>query len=300
MTDKDKYEGHLALLVANVSWGLMAPFLKDLLNGGAVSTMALSGFRIIGGAILFWIISLLFPFGSNEKIEKKDFFHLILASLLVIGLNQVLIIIGMKYTSPVDASVVCSLTPIFTLLFGAIIIGTAFSWTKALGVAIGLSGALLLIFTGEENASIHVQNPLLGNALCLLAQVCGALYLVCFRRLIIKYSIITLMKWMFLISAIAVTPFTITDIMQVDYNALTQFEVLDLAFIIIFGTCVAYMLIPLAQRSVEPTVIAMYNYLQPIVAVVFSVCAGLAVLSGMNILATGLVFIGVYIVGKGK
>ena len=60
------------------------------------------------------------------------------------------------------------------------------------------------------------------------------------------------------------------------------------------------MLIPVAQRRVDPTVIAMYNYLQPIVAVVFSVLAGLAVLNGKNVIATLLVFVGVWLVNREK
>ena len=297
-----KYEGHLALLVANVSWGLMAPFLKDLLNGGAISPMALSGYRIIGGALLFWLISLFVKPDPNacNSIERRDILPLIIASLLVIGLNQVLIIVGMSLTSPVDASVVCSLTPIFTLIFGAIFMGIAFTWSKALGVTIGLAGALTFVFTGQVDAHINVSNPVLGDVACLMAQVFGALYLVCFTKLISKYSLITLMKWMFLISGIAVLPFSLPDMLAVDWSQVILMEYIDLTFIILFGTCLAYMLIPVAQRRVEPTVIAMYNYLQPVVAVVFSVIAGLATFSITNAIATAMVFVGVWIVNRAK
>ena len=297
-----KYEGHLALLVANVSWGLMAPFLKDLLNGGAISPMALSGYRIIGGALLFWLISLFVKPDPNacNSIERRDILPLIIASLLVIGLNQVLIIVGMSLTSPVDASVVCSLTPIFTLIFGAILMGIAFTWSKALGVTIGLAGALIFVFTGQADAETCVTNPVLGDVACLMAQVFGALYLVCFTKLISKYSLITLMKWMFLISGIAVLPFSLPDMLAVDWSQVILMEYIDLTFIILFGTCLAYMLIPVAQRRVEPTVIAMYNYLQPVVAVVFSVIAGLATFSITNAIATAMVFVGVWIVNRAK
>lgn len=297
----EKYQGHLALLVANVSWGLMAPFLKDLLNEGVITPMALSGFRIIGGALLFWLVSLFVTNkGTVEKVERRDILPLIMASLLVIGLNQVLIILGMSYASPVDASVVCSLTPIFTLVFGAVLMSFAITWVKVLGVIAGFGGALLFIFAGEADAAINVSNPLLGNTLCLLAQVCGALYLVCFGKLIAKYSILTLMKWMFLISAIAILPLTLGDMLSVEWSSLSLSGYFDFAFILLFGTCLAYMLIPVAQRRVDPTVIAMYNYLQPIVAVVFSVLAGLAVLNSMNMLATLLVFVGVWLVNREK
>ena len=297
----EKYQGHLALLVANVSWGLMAPFLKDLLNEGVITPMALSGFRIIGGALLFWLVSLFVTNkGAVEKVERRDILPLIMASLLVIGLNQVLIILGMSYASPVDASVVCSLTPIFTLVFGAVLMSFAITWVKVLGVIAGFGGALLFIFAGEADAAINVSNPLLGNTLCLLAQVCGALYLVCFGKLIAKYSILTLMKWMFLISAIAILPLTLGDMLSVEWSSLSLSGYFDFAFILLFGTCLAYMLIPVAQRRVDPTVIAMYNYLQPIVAVVFSVLAGLAVLNSINMLATLLVFVGVWLVNREK
>lgn len=302
LLSNQKYEGHLALLVANVSWGLMAPFLKDLLNGGIITPMALSGYRIIGGALLFWLISLFIKPDKNacNSIERRDILPLIIASLLVIGLNQVLIIVGMSLTSPVDASVVCSLTPIFTLIFGAILMGIAFTWSKALGVTIGLAGALIFVFTGQADAQTNVSNPVLGDVACLMAQVFGALYLVCFTKLISKYSLITLMKWMFLISGIAVLPFSLPDMLAVDWSQVILMEYIDLTFIILFGTCLAYMLIPVAQRRVEPTVIAMYNYLQPVVAVVFSVIAGLATFSIANAIATAMVFAGVWIVNRAK
>lgn len=302
LLSNQKYEGHLALLVANVSWGLMAPFLKDLLNGGIITPMALSGYRIIGGALLFWLIGMFVKPDKNacNSIERRDIVPLIIASLLVIGLNQVLIIVGMSLTSPVDASVVCSLTPIFTLIFGAILMGIAFTWSKALGVTIGLAGALIFVFTGQADAETYVSNPVLGDVACLMAQVFGALYLVCFTKLISKYSLITLMKWMFLISGIAVLPFSLPDMLAVDWSQVILMEYIDLTFIILFGTCLAYMLIPVAQRRVEPTIIAMYNYLQPVVAVVFSVIAGLATFSIANAIATAMVFVGVWIVNRAK
>ncbi len=289
-------------MVANVSWGLMAPFLKDLLNGGIITPMALSGYRIIGGALLFWLIGMFVKPDKNacNSIERRDIVPLIIASLLVIGLNQVLIIVGMSLTSPVDASVVCSLTPIFTLIFGAILMGIAFTWSKALGVTIGLAGALIFVFTGQADAQTNVSNPVLGDVACLMAQVFGALYLVGFTKLISKYSLITLMKWMFLISGIAVLPFSLPDMLAVDWSQVILMEYIDLTFIILFGTCLAYMLIPVAQRRVEPTVIAMYNYLQPVVAVVFSVIAGLATFSIANAIATAMVFAGVWIVNRAK
>lgn len=297
---KEKYKGHIALLVANASWGLMAPVLKYFLDSGVMSSWGLAGFRIMGGALLFWLISALVPekYLKHEKVEKRDFVPLFFASLLVIGANQALIILGMSHTSPIDAAVVCSLSPILTLILAAILLHQRITLLKAVGVALGFVGALLFVFGDAGEVLPNANNPMLGNALCLLAQVCGALYLVLFGKVISKYSSVTIMKWLFLISAVVIAPFSIGDIVAAQWSAITPALVADVAFVVLFGTCLAYLLIPVAQTCLAPTVIAMYNYLQPIVATFVSLLAGLAVLTGMNMLATVAVFAGVWLVTK--
>lgn len=292
--------GHAALLAANIIWGGMAPVSKDLLNMGQISSWSLSGVRILGGALLFWLLSLILPkaWVSDEKVEKKDFFPLCLASLLVIAANQALVIMGMAYTSPVDATIVCSMTPIFTLILGAVFLHQKISWMKALGVALGFAGVLAFIFAGETNDATHVTNPLLGNAMCLLAQICGACYLVFFTDLIQKYSAFTLMKWMFLISAVAIFPFTIGGIVNVPWSEMPLGGFLDTLYIVVLATCLAYLFTPIGQKHVSPTVVAIYNYLQPVVAAVISIIAGLAVVSWETALYAFLIFLGVWLVSR--
>ena len=270
--------GHVALLAANIIWGGMAPVSKDLLNMQLMSSWSLAGLRILGGAVLFWALSLILPSSwvSDEKIEKKDFWQLCIASLLVIAANQALVIIGMEYTSPVDATIVCSMTPIFTLILGT----------------------PNFIFAGETNDAINVTNPLLGNAVCFLAQVCGACYLVFFTDIIKKYSAFTLMKWMFLISAIVVFPFTIGGIVKVQWSEMPLSGIMDVLYIVVLATCLAYLFTPIGQKHVSPTVVAIYNYLQPVVAAVISILAGLAIINWETALYACLIFVGVWLVSR--
>lgn len=295
-----KLKGHLALLAANIIWGGMAPISKDLLNTGLIDGWSLSGLRIIGGAVLFWLLSILLP-GSTlpkEKLDRKDIIPLFFASLLVIAANQALTIMGMSYTSPVDATVVCSMTPIFTLVLGFIFLKQKLNWLKVVGVVLGFIGVLAFIFAGQEDEATNVTNPMLGNTLCFIAQFCGACYLVFFTDIIQKYSAFTLMKWMFLMSAICIFPFTITGIIAVDWIAMPFTGVLDALYIVILATCLAYLLTPIAQKHVHPTVVAMYNYLQPVVAAVISILAGLAIVDIQTALYAFLIFTGVWLVSK--
>ena len=163
----------MAMLLATVMWGAMAPIAKGVLEEDILDGIALSIVRIGGGAILFLLFSLLPKRLTGDcKVDRKDFLTLFLASMIMISANQGLFIIGIEYTSPVDTSVMCTLTPVFTLLLAAIFIGNPMTPLKVTGVVLGLTGALLMAFSNEENEI--ATNPMLGNTLCILAQICAA------------------------------------------------------------------------------------------------------------------------------
>ncbi len=172
---------HLALLLANIGWGVIAPVSKMVLLSGAISSLALSGIRITGGALLFLIFTWLLPksFETRQHIERRDIWRLILCSLLIISANQGLYIIGVGLTDPVDSAVMCSLTPVMTMILAAIFLHFRMTWLKVGGVLMGLAGVLILV-TGTASSEMAV-NPLLGNLLCLGAQLCAAIYYVGFE-----------------------------------------------------------------------------------------------------------------------
>ena len=197
--------GHLSMLLATIMWGAMSPIAKGALQSGAIDGLTLSVIRIGGGTILFLLMALLpKKITGDTKVRTRDFIPLFIASLIMISANQGLYIIGIEYTSPIDTSVMCTLTPVFTLIFAAMFIGQPLTFLKVLGIVLGLSGALLMAFSEQEQEI--AKNPLLGNTLCILAQVCAALYYVFFLKLIDRYPPFTIMKWMFLFSALTYIP----------------------------------------------------------------------------------------------
>ncbi|MDO4819331.1 MAG: DMT family transporter [Prevotella sp.] len=293
--------GLSALFVANIIWGLMAPLVKGLLNMEVMSGLTLSVIRTLGCVVLFWIISICTPdrLIKKEPIRRKDFPLLFIGGVIFIIGTQTLSNMGAQYTYAVDASVCCSTTPIFTLILGAIFYYHKFPpLMKILGVLMGMCGVMIFILGTADNLAMHVSNAFLGDLLCVLSQVCGAVYLVFFVRIAGRYSPFTLMKWLYTFALIAILPFTYGDIISIEWTKLSGEAIFDLTYIVLLGSFAGYMLISFAQRSVTPTIIAMCNYIQPVTAAIYAILIGMAVVTGANLIATALIFIGVWLVQR--
>lgn len=300
MKNKEIIIGHIAMIAANVIWGLMSPIGKEVLNSPDISPLALTGIRIIGAAVLFWIGGMVLPksVAPKETIERKDYLSLIIASLLIICANQMCIVFGMSMTSPVDATVMCSTSPFFTLLLVWLLWSQRPGWAKILGVVFGFAGMLVFILGGKTDEALNVSNPVLGNIICILSQVFGAIYMVKYAFLTRKYSPFTLMKWLFTISAVVMTVISAPSIINTTWDVIPMKVLVEAGYVIVFGTFIAYLFLPVGQRGLSPTAIAIYNYLQPVVAAVFSVIIGVAAITTPTIIGSLLIFVGVYLVNK--
>ncbi|MDE7153646.1 MAG: DMT family transporter [Muribaculaceae bacterium] len=301
MITKQELKAHGAIFAANIMWGCVSPFTKLILQDGTLSGLQLSAVRIIGATLVFLLMGLILPksVAPKEKIRKGDWLKIIAASLLIITFNQALFIVGIAYTSPIDSSIMTTLTPLFTMICAAIFLGIPISWLKALGVVLGLGGALLMVF-GQASGASEASNPILGDSLCLLAQLCAALYYVLFRDIINRYSAFTLMKWMFIVSSCTFGVAMLPELCKVDFGKIASAVWMSIGYLVIFGTFLAYLTIPYAQKYLKPTVVAMYNYFQPVVAALLATAMGLASFGFVKMAATLLIFIGVWFVTSSK
>lgn len=300
LTTKEIITGHAAMLAANTIWGLMSPIGKEALNSPDIQPLTLAGMRIIGAALLFWAGSLFLPksIAPKEDIDRKDIVPIIFASLLITFANQMCVIYGMSMTSPIDATIMCSTTPFFTLLLMWLLMHDRPHWAKVVGVLMGFGGMLVFILSGKTDAAMHVDNPLLGNIICAASQFFGAIYMVKYAFLTRKYSPFTLMKWLFTVSAIIMLFVSGPSIVSTPWAGIDTKVLLEAGYVVVFGTFLAYVFLPMGQRVMKPTMIAMYNYLQPIVSAAFSIAVGLATITLPTVIGTALIFTGVWIVNK--
>lgn len=223
---------------------------------------------------------------------------LFFASLLGIVCNQGCFTFGLSLTSPVDASIMTTTMPIVTMILAALFLKEPVTPKKVIGIFLGSIGALTLILSNRggdtEGGSVW------GDALCMAAQISFACYLTIFKKLIAHYHVITLMKWMFTYAAICFIPFSYRDFSVMDWASFPVEVWLEVGYVILFGTYVAYILMLVGQKSLRPTVVSMYNYMQPVVGSCVAVLAGMATFGWVKIVAALLIFTGVYVVTQSK
>ena len=299
--EKFCWKGHLSMLGANVMWGLMSPVSKVIMLGGAITPLVVTDLRIGGAMILFWVASL---FQKPEHMSHRDLTSLFFASLLAIVFNQGCFIFGVSMSSPGDASIITTSMPLWAMILAAFILKEPITGKKVLGIASGACGALLLILGSSQNAQASASAPggtaIWGDLLVLTAQFCYALYIVLYKNFVNKYSLVTIMKWMFTYAFICTMPFSAKDILLTDWGALGKSEIAGLVYIVVCATFLSYMLIVVGQKSLRPTVAGMYNYVQPLVACVVAICWGLDSFNFSKGVAVILIFGGVYLVTASK
>lgn len=291
-----KAKGHLAMLGANVLWGLMSPIAKLVMTAGVISPLMLTGFRFWGAACLFWLTSL---FTHREHVPLKDLALLMGAAMLGVMFNQGCFIMGVGYTSPGEASVITTTMPMWVMVLAYFILKEPITWKKWGGILIGATGAVMLVASsGAFNTK--GENAALGDTLVFCAQFSYALYLTLYKNFIRKYSLVTLMKWMFLFASLVSSPLMVRDFFTTDFSVMSAQLWLGVAYVSVCGTYIAYICIMIGQKNLRPTVVGMYNYVQPVVATVVGICLGLDSFTPVKTLAVALIFSGVYLVTISK
>jgi len=284
----------MAVFAANLIFGLNAPISRTLMPE-ILSPYSLTFFRLSGGLLIFWVVSL---FCKKEHVPLKDILMLFFASFFALTLNQLPFFIGLSMTSPIDASIVVTMLPIVTMLLAAIIIREPITLLKATGVIVGASGALILVFYSH---TLHVgKSNFWGNIIVFGGVASFAVYLTVFKDLISRYSPVTVMKWMFLFGTIVCFPFCYKPLVQTDFSLLTSGTWWRIGYMVLFATFLGYLLIPIGQKVLRPTTLSMYNYLQPVVASFLAVAIGIDTFGIEKAISGVLVFAGVYIVTQSK
>lgn len=293
----DKQVGNLTMFCVVSFFAINIPISKHLLASGNISPYGLTIARMLFASIAFWITSL---FIKKEKVERKDMLTLLLGGLLGITFNQGLFIWGLSNTSPVDASMITTCTPLFAMIIAALVLKEPITAKKVSGVLIGGLGAIFLVYT-THHGDIANDPSMKGNLAVACSSLSYATYLVVTRPLTSKYSSVTMMKWMFLYSTILLLPFFYKDLIYAPMFSQTDMQPLALiSYTLLFATFIPYMLIPVAQKKIRPTTISMYNNLQPLIASFIAIFMGQDNFSIEKVISGALILFGVYLVTVSK
>ena len=293
-THKD-YRAHGAMLLAMVLFGLMATFSKDVLTRGGITGPQLVAFRICGAAVLFWVGSLFIP---QQRVERRDLLRIVGASFFGFVMAQGGYIVGLSLTSPINATIELTTMPIFTLILSSILLHERITARRALGIIMGFTGAVLLIT--RTTAGDGRPTDFRGDLLILVSQVGYAFYLTHYSPVIRKYDAFTFNKWTFTFASLMILPFTLPQVMHIDWQAMSLKTAGEIVYIVAAATFFTFLLVVWAQRRLLPTTVSVYNYVQPFVTVVASMVMGLAAPQWIHAIAATLIFTGVWQVTRGN
>ena len=285
---------HLSLLGANIIYGLNYSIAKALMPEH-IKPFALVSLRSISTAFLFWITSLFIP---KEPVTKKDLLFLFGCSFFGVVINQTLFLIGLEMTTPVNSSIILSTNPIFAFIFAALILKERITFLKGTGLAIGLSGVLLLILQNGV-PDLH-SSTFLGDIFSMVNTISWAFYTVIIKRMLDKYHPVTVMKWTFLFGMLTNIPAGYHQWSTMDWTSIPLTAWLQIVFVVVGATYLGYLLIVFGLRRLSPTIVSTYTYTQPIIAAYLATILGQDHITLVMIFSAFLIFAGVFVVSFQK
>jgi len=220
-----------------------------------------------------------------------------------VGINMLLFFNGLNITSPVNASLIMTVNPILVLIASAVVLGQPIVKRRLLGVILGGVGAAAILLWSGSGDRIHASWQ--GDLMILINATSYAFYLVAVKPLMSKYKPLTVVTWVFLFGWLFTTPIGWRQASHIDWTLFGASEWMGVAYVVLATTFLVYLLNIFAMRHVQPTVVSVYIYLQPLLATLFSVAQAryggtdYMVDTGWPLWAFGaLIFLGVYLVGK--
>jgi drug/metabolite transporter (DMT)-like permease len=281
---------HIALFIVNLIYALNYTIAKDVMPG----YIEPSGFillRVLCGVFLFSFFFFLF---IKESVEKKDFFRLALCGLFGVAINQLFFFEGLNLTTPINAAIIMTVNPVLVIIISALLIGEKITFKKIIGIVLGIIGAGALIL---NSGSVSFDNDFfIGNLLVLINATSYAIYLVLVKGLMKKYNPLTVMFFVFLFGLFFVLPFGYQDLNTVNIHSFTNDIYLKILFVVVCTTFIAYLLNAFALKSLNPSIVSIYIYLQPVLASVIAILYNSDTIDYIKIVSSIFIFIAVFLV----
>ncbi|MCX2680577.1 DMT family transporter [Galbibacter sp. EGI 63066] len=286
----------LAAFGASLIYGINHTVAKDLMPT-YIEPFGLILLRVLGAALLFWVISI---WGPKEKIERKDWGRMLICAFFGMVINMLMFFKGLSLSTPINSAVIVTISPIIVFVLSAILIKEKITFVRSFGILLGFAGALGLVLFSNGEAQNNAPNIALGNILFIVNATSYGVYLVLVKPLTKKYHAITLMKWLFLTGIIINLPVTISEFTAVEWASLPFDAIWRMAFVVIGTTFLTYLFNIYALKQLKASTIGAFIYLQPLIGILYAIIVGADQLNILKIMAAILVFTGVYLVTKVK
>ena len=282
---------HVALFAVQIFFGSAAVLGKFALL--AFPPFALVGFRVGGAALAFYVLQRFR--GTFALDNRRDYLRFALFALIGISLNQLLFFKGLSLTTAVNTSLIAVTIPIFTILVSTLIGSDFLTRRKLFGIALAAFGVIYLI---NPTRATFGSETTQGDLMIVLNSLCYAIYLGISRRTITHYGALKSIAWLFIFASLINVPVGIYSLQSVNLAEISLNSWLFVAGLVIFPTILAYFWNAWALARVEPSIVAVYIYLQPLMGFLAAIFFLGEHFSIRLLISATLVFAGVFLVTK--
>ncbi|HEV7684474.1 MAG TPA: DMT family transporter [Pyrinomonadaceae bacterium] len=280
---------HAALVLVQIMFGTWPIFGKVVLR--SMSSTSLVCFRIFGAAIVFTLLQR--KLGELRQLPWRVLAWLLVSSLLGISINQFVFVKGLSLTTAINSTLLITTIPVSTLVCSIALGYDKASLRHFLGIALAAAGVIYLVdpwradFTGQTT---------LGNLLLIASSFSYGAYIAVSRNLFRRYGALSVITWMFQIAAVLAIPVAAFSWSTQGLHVASPGLALAIVYIILVPTVGAYYLNSWAITRVSPSVVAVYIYLQPLMAFGLAPLLLGESLNSRTIVACVLIFAGVAVV----
>ena len=286
-----EYSPYLALVVVQAFFGSLPVIGKVVLK--VVPAVGLVGFRVGITAIILLIIQ-----AARGRIwlkDRGDYWRLGVLSLFGVTFNQLLFINGLSLTKATNASVLLVTIPIFALTVGTIAGTETLRRLKVAGIFLAAVGVVLII---DPRAASFSFETTLGDLLIISNSLSFGIYVATSKDVITRNGAIRSMTWVFVFAAIVCVPLGMYSMSGVDVAAIEPIIWFLVVYVAIVATAIPYLLNAWALARVNPSTVAVFVYMQPLIGFLLAVIFLGEHVDFKFVIAAALIFAGVFLVTR--
>lgn len=293
-THAEKYF-FLVIGIPIVFWAFAFPLIKIGLE--ELSPINLTIMRLFVVCLIFLVLLILQP-KKLSKLQKKDIPSLFLLGFLGVVVYHLALNYGELYVSAGAASLIIATIPLFVVILAVLFISEKITLNVMLGIVMSLGGVVIISTFGNKDISLEIQY-LSGAIAVLVAALVGAGYTVAGKKLLQRYSPLSLTVYAFLIGSLGLIPFISPSLFEevMQMSAVGWGAVLFLAF---FPTVVSYTLWYVALEIKQASEISVYLYFMPVLSTIIAYFLLGEKITLLFVLGGALVIVGLYIVNLSK
>ena len=286
-------KAHIAVLLTNLFFAANLSLVKHI-SPSLVGAFGVNFFRVGIALVLFWI---LWAFsGRSAGIDKKDIPRFVACALTGVAINQMLFIKGLTLTSTIHAALLMLSTPMLITLFALLWLRESFTFSKGIGLSLGVAGALLLILSKDASGISSIT----GDILILINAISYAIYFILAKPLMTRYPPLHVIRWVFTFGFLLILPFSWSDVQRINWEQALFSQIMALAALVFFGTFLTYSFTTYGLKHLGAGITGSYIYTQPVFAAIIAALFLQEQFSIEKVVAASLIFSGVYLVSRKK